>query len=1040
MKRLFSVVLFVLLSVAVMGQMANDYTVRFIGRLNGAHYQRMDSVRFTNLTRGWSETIIYPDTIIVLNATVDVLDNEFKTGGFEQNVPNPFDCHTMAELSVPQDENVRLQLFDAAGKQCADLNVALNAGSHRFEITASKPQAYILKAIAGAKTYSVRMINVGSCGSDGIKYGGYVGENTKLTIENEFQVGDNMEFVGYATIAGNVVESEIVSMQLGQSQDVALEFRSETIGILNGHEWVDLGLPSGLLWATCNVGADSLTGLGNYYAWGETIPKTYYDWLTYVFCYGYENGYGSTYELTKYCYCWTWAYHSITDTLTILEACDDAATANWGAGWRMPGYEEFVELLEYCNVFDTAINGVNGRLYIGPNENSIFSPKAGYWSHTGVSGMSSGSYWSRSLYYYDDGIECEPDFAWGLEISQNDIYDGVSWGEQRCFGRSVRPVCSRDNINDSIVISLPTVITDTASEITTSGAIISGNVTSDGGASVTDRGFIYGTSANNLTQVEQSGIGTGNFAANLSGLTTGTTYYYKAYATNAAGTAYGEVMSFATIATTGTLNGHGYVDLGLPSGTLWATCNVGATNPTDYGNYYAWGETTTKETYSWDTYRYSNGSYNTLTKYCNNSSYGNNGYTDELTTLDASDDAATANWGSVWRMPTFDEFSELITNCTITYLDYPEYEVPGRLFVGPNGNSIFLPWASELSDNDMFNPVPAHYWSSSLYTGIPSCAWQLYFDPDTSFMHYSGYRSYGRSVRPVWSRANDNDSTTISVPTVITGTASDITTSGAVISGNVISDGGVTVTDRGFIYGIDANNLTQNLQCGTGTGIYANTLVGLNPSTIYYYKAYATNAEGTAYGEVMSFMTENVGDPTGTLNGHDWVDLGLPSGTRWATCNVGSTTPECYGDYFAWGETSTKTIYTEDNYTYTGNPITLPTSADAATANWGNGWRMPTREEMDELYRNCTREWTTQNDVNGEKFIGPNGNSIFLPAAGYRHDGDLDNASSRGYYWLSSLSTNYSRYAFNFIFDSGNCDLYNGSRVNGLSVRPVCDQ
>ena len=716
MKKILLLFSLILLGIGVFSQ---EFSVNFTGRLNGSQYQRIDSVKITDVTRNWTETLVYPDTVIVVNATVNVSDAEMSVAGFEQNVPNPFDCYTSVELAIPQDENVKLQLLDAVGKQCAGLNVALNAGSHKFDITASKPQAYILKAIAGAKTYSVRMINVGSCGSDGIKYGGYIGLNAKLTIENEFQVGDNMEFVGYATIAGNVVESEIVSMQLRQSQDVALEFRSETIGILNGHEWVDLGLPSGL---------------------------------------------------------------------------------------------------------------------------------------------------------------------------------------------------------------------------------------------------------------------------------------------------------------------------------LWATCNVGATNPTDYGNYYAWGETTTKETYSWDTYRYCNGSYNTLTKYCNNSSYGNNGFTDELTTLEASDDAATANWGSVWRMPTFDEFVELITSCTVTYLDYPEYEVPGRLFVGPNGNSIFLPRASERSDNDMFNPVPAHYWSSSLYTGIPSCAWQLYFDPDTSFMHYSGYRSYGRSVRPVWSRANDNDSTTISVPTVITGTASDITTSGAVISGNVISDGGATVTDRGFIYGIDANNLTQNLQCGTGTGIYANTLVGLNPSTIYYYKAYATNAEGTAYGEVMSFMTENVGDPTGTLNGHDWVDLGLPSGTRWATCNVGSTTPEGYGDYFAWGETSTKTIYTEDNYTYTGNPITLPTSADAATANWGNGWRMPTREEMDELYRNCTREWTTQNDVNGEKFIGQNGNSIFLPAAGYRHDGDLDNASSRGYYWSSSLSTNYSRYAFDFIFDSGNCDLYRGSRVNGLSVRPVCDQ
>ena len=157
---MFALLFFVLLSVAFMGQSAQDMTVRFIGKLNGNHYQRLDSVRFTNLTRGWSETIIYPDTTIVLNALVNVNGNEFKAAGFEQNVPNPFDCNTSVEFSISQDENVKLQLFDAAGKQCAELNVALNAGSHKFEITASKPQAYILKAVAGAKTYSVRAVVV----------------------------------------------------------------------------------------------------------------------------------------------------------------------------------------------------------------------------------------------------------------------------------------------------------------------------------------------------------------------------------------------------------------------------------------------------------------------------------------------------------------------------------------------------------------------------------------------------------------------------------------------------------------------------------------------------------------------------------------------------------------------------------------------------------------------------------------------------------------------------------------------------------------
>ena len=112
----------------------------------------------------------------------------------------------------------------------------------------------------------------------------------------------------------------------------------------------------------------------------------------------------------------------------------------------------------------------------------------------------------------------------------------------------------------------------------------------------------------------------------------------------------------------GTYNGYAYVDLGLPSGLLWATCNVGANHPEDYGFYFAWGETTPKDYYDWNTYQYANGTSwedPQLTKYCNVSGYGYNGFIDNLTTLLPEDDAATANCGSGWRMPTKDDFQEL---------------------------------------------------------------------------------------------------------------------------------------------------------------------------------------------------------------------------------------------------------------------------------------------------------------------------------------------------------------------------------------------
>ena len=183
----------------------------------------------------------------------------------------------------------------------------------------------------------------------------------------------------------------------------------------------------------------------------------------------------------------------------------------------------------------------------------------------------------------------------------------------------------------------------------------------------------------------------------------------------------------------------------------------------------------------------------------------------------------------------------------------------------------------------------------------------------------------------------------------------------------------------------------------------------------------------------------NFKETKGIENGYTWIDLGLPSGLKWATCNVGATLPEEYGDYFAWGETTTKSSYTSSNYTYSSNPTTLPLSADAARVNWGGRWRMPIKAEQDELRdtNNCTWEWTSQNGVNGYKVTSKkNGNSIFLPAAGYRYNSYLNDAGSDGYYWSRSLCMDAVN-AYYLYFGSRDVDWSNDYRYYGLSVRPV---
>lgn len=200
-----------------------------------------------------------------------------------------------------------------------------------------------------------------------------------------------------------------------------------------------------------------------------------------------------------------------------------------------------------------------------------------------------------------------------------------------------------------------------------------------------------------------------------------------------------------------------YVNLGLPSGTLWATCNIGATSPEDYGDYFAWGETAGyndgKTNFNWSTYKWCEGSSSTMTKYCTDSSYGYNGFTDNKTELDLEDDAAYVNWGPAWRMPSIEQFAELINSDYTTTEWTTQNGVYGRKITskvaGYEGNFIFLPAAGERDNSSLGDAgSDGNYWSRTLGGSYPNNARGLYFH--SGFIGtYDGFRYYGRSVRPV---------------------------------------------------------------------------------------------------------------------------------------------------------------------------------------------------------------------------------------------------------------------------------------------------
>ena len=878
-------------------------------------------------------------------------------------------------------------------------------------------------------------------------------------------------------------------------------------------ESVDLGLS--VKWAPFNVGASKPEEYGDYFAWGETEPyyesgsaqsdspvwkegkSTGYAWESYEWC----NG---TYDsLTKYC---TSSSYGEKDDNTILEAEDDVASVKWGGNWRQPSYDELEELRnpDNCTWSWTTRNGISGYLVTSKIEgytgNSIFLPAAGIREDTRLRNAGkSCRYWSSIIptiypYYscvlffssseikssYESrymGSPVRPVYGALVRVTgvTLDLYSlTLTAGESTVLTASVLPFNATDKtvfwsssntsvatVSDlgevtalsqgSAIITVKTndgaktakcSITVRAAQVTVSSVTLSrGILRLIVGASEQLTATVLPENAPNK-KVSWSSDKTSVATVDQNGLVKGI----------AAGTAKITVTSESNpekkATCTVTITEPQAVDLGLS--VKWASFNVGALAPEEYGDYFAWGETEPKDNYSWSTYKWCNGEQDKLTKYCTYSSYWDSSEPmDNKTVLDPEDDAASANWGGSWRMPTDAEWTELKENCNWTWTI--QNEVEGRLVTSKkNGNSIFLPAAGyRYGTNIDYVGSRGLYWFSSLYTGYPYDAWYVCFYFSYVGRSYYG-RCYGQSVRPVYDDRIHPKSISLDMSTLSLYVGESITLRAIIFPSNA--------TDKSVTW---SSNNTDVATVDDGGKVIAVK-------------------EGTA----TITVTTNDGNLTASCqvtvspSGPKAIDLGLS--VKWATFNVGATSPEEYGVYFAWGETEPYYISqhpliwkdgkasgyywpsykwckgdndkltkycTQSEYWDRTEPIdnktTLDLEDDAARANCGGSWRMPTDAEWTELRENCIWTWTTQNGVNGllvtSNKTGYTDKSIFFPAASGWVGTSLYNVGLIGYYWTSSLVADNPSSARAVYFSSDGIERSYYSRFYGWSVRPVTE-
>lgn len=795
-------------------------TLTFSGRdRSGQTHIQLDRVSITNLTQRWEEVIYYPDTILSMGYTG--IEEYVDATGVQllQNVPNPFDGITDFMLQLNENEKVILEIYDINGRKITDYNGELGTGRHLFRATLTSPQTYLLSAQTEAGVVSIKMLNKGNGSNNSIIYLGTEKNNGSITysLKQErgntnypFSIGDEMQYIGYANIGGAIRNSDTITQQQWGNEFILLRFnvtspdvRTDTVTNITSHSSVLHGTVT-----SDNCGM--VTDRGFYYA--NHPNPTQYDNVVNA-----GNGLGT--------------FATLIDSLTegntyyvkAFAANEYGTTVGEQISWQTLTVPS-VSTSSITNIADVSATG--GGIVLSDGGTAIIV-RGVCWS-TNENPTTADSYTTDG-----GGLGTFTSTLTGL-TSLTTYYvrayatnsEGTSYGNQVSFTTA----------------TLPTVTTSIVGTIRDTSAVAGGNVTNDGGSPVTARGLCWSTNANPTISDNYNtiGSGTGSFSGMIAGLIPQTTYFVRAYATNAVGTAYGDVVSFATMAVP-------TVSTSIVSEITGTAATGGGMVSSDGGN------AVNVRGICWST------SLNpTIANQHTTNGNGLGSFIGNITNLSVGTTYyvrayATNSIGTGYG-----------NQVSFTTCSYPTITTNS---VSNIGDSTAICGGTVVSDGNCTVTGRGVCWSTSQNPTIANSHTEdgsgigSYISNITNLIPGTTYyiRAYAISCVGV-AYGTQVSFTTLTKPTVSTSAISSITDNSATSGGTVMADGGTPVTVRGICWSTSPNPTTADAQSisGNGLGSFSCFISGLERGSTYYVRAFASNSVGTSYGQQMSFITHDV--------------------------------------------------------------------------------------------------------------------------------------------------------------------------------------
>ena len=736
---------------------------------------------------------------------------------------------------------------------------------------------------------------------------------------------------------------------------------------------IDMG--NGLKFANMNIGETTANPAGDLFAWGETTTKSEYSWDNYFW------GTSSS-ALTKY---------TTRDHKTVLDPEDDPATVICGEDWRTPTKAEWDALvgdgsgITYSDATGsfikvTSSNGNHITLY------SVYGGVSYYWSS-------------------DHPLRNQPQSI-SLKIANNDRETSTTTTTRdRYLGSYIRPIYVRVPVT-AITLDQTSLVIFAGQSVT-----LTPNITP---SSATKKNVRWESDNTNVATVDENGVVT---AVAPGTATITATTVDGGFPATCDVTVYQEAVWM----------GNGY----------WATTNLGADQPEENGDMYAWGETETKSSYTWANYKWmmnakSDGKYITKYQFPDGNTealwYENGVFMgDGWSLLRSSDDVAKQNLGGLWHIPSRTQWEWLRDNCDWTYDSQKQgYWVTSRAS-GYEGNKIFLP----ANDSES-------YWTDTVdgYDATMASTMIIRTSGDPTIAYQDRYLR--GLIRPIYYAQSQG--------------VNSVTLNKTTLTLNSIGESEILTA------AVSPDDILETSVVWSSSNVAVATVDGEGKVTAVDHGTAVISARSVANHTMVATCSVSVVLTSGTLAGHPWVDMG--NGIKWSTTNLGTQTETSCGFYYAWGETQQKAPpYSWDTYEFKTQYFgfeTLPSENDAASVNWGGGWRMPTYQNFAWLLNsnNCINSWVENyngSGTNGRLFISLiNGNRLFFPETGYTTNMFPLTSNGIGLYWSSTpygeglYSNNQYAWSLHFYHNSdgsGNIllDYDSYPRYTGIAIRPVAD-